>query len=114
MQRSAQRSHGRLRVSFDMERPERLAAMAIDSTQHGEARDALAATGVEGLDDVLSGGFTPNRLYLLEGVPGTGKTTLALQFLMEGVRRGEPVLYVTLSETEEEVRGVANSHGWSL
>ena len=76
--------------------------------------DARAATGIEGLDDVLGGGFTPHRLYLLEGVPGSGKTTLALQFLMEGVRRGEQVLYVTLSETEEELRGVANSHGWTL
>ena len=53
-------------------------------------------------------------MYLLEGVPGSGKTTLAVQFLMEGVRRGEPVLYVTLSESEDELRGVAESHGWSL
>src|SRR6516225_5933842 len=88
--------------------------MAFDSTPPGQARDKLATTGTEGLDDVLGGGFTPNRLYLLEGVPGSGKTTLALQFLLEGVRRGEPVLYVTLSETEEELRGVAASHGWSL
>jgi circadian clock protein KaiC len=76
--------------------------------------DLRAATGIEGLDDILSGGFTPNRLYLLEGVPGSGKTTLALQFLLEGVRRGEPVLYVTLSETEDELRSAARSHGWSL
>jgi circadian clock protein KaiC len=72
------------------------------------------ATGVEGLDDILAGGFTPHRLYLLEGVPGSGKTTLALQFLLEGIRNRESVLYVTLSETEEELRGVAASHGWSL
>ena len=71
-------------------------------------------TGVDGLDDILSGGLTPHRLYLIEGVPGSGKTTLALQFLLEGVRRGEPVLYVTLSETEEELVAVAASHGWSI
>ena len=75
---------------------------------------SLASTGIEGLDDILHGGLTPNRLYLVEGVPGSGKTTLALQFLMEGVRNHEPVLYVTLSETEEELRSVALSHGWSL
>ena len=75
-------------------------------------RDAL--TGIRGLDDVLGGGLTPNRLYLLEGMPGSGKTTLAFQFLMEGVRQGENVLYVTLSETEEEIRAVAQTHGWSL
>ncbi len=78
------------------------------------ATPALAATGIPGLDDVLAGGLTPNRLYLLEGVPGSGKTTLAVQFLMEGVRCGQPVLYVTLSESEDELRGVAASHGWSL
>ena len=75
---------------------------------------AWAKTGVAGLDEVLSGGLTPNHLYLVEGVPGSGKTTLALQFLLEGVRCGEPVLYVTLSETKEEVTAVAASHGWSL
>ena len=74
----------------------------------------IAATGIGGLDDVLAGGFTRDRLYLIEGVPGSGKTTLALQFLLEGVRSGERVLYVTLSETEEELRAVALSHGWSL
>lgn len=77
-------------------------------------KTALAATGIEGLNDILGGGFRPNRLYLIEGVPGSGKTTLSLQFLHEGVRLGEPVLYITLSETREELLEVAESHGWSL
>jgi len=72
------------------------------------------ATGIDGLDTILEGGLTPNRLYLVEGLPGAGKTTMALQFLQEGVKRGETVLYVTLSETEAELREVAASHGWSL
>jgi circadian clock protein KaiC len=75
---------------------------------------SLASTGVDGLDDILSGGLTRRRLYLFEGVPGSGKTTLALQFLLDGAARGESVLYVTLSETEEELRAVAESHGWNL
>jgi circadian clock protein KaiC len=70
--------------------------------------------GVQGLDDVLMGGLNPNRIYLLEGDPGTGKTTLALQFMLEGARAGERCLYITLSETAEELRSVARSHGWSL
>jgi len=75
---------------------------------------ALAPTGVCGLDAVLGGGLTRNRLYLVEGMPGAGKTTLALQFLLNGRDRGEPVMYIALSETEEELRSVADSHGWSL
>ena len=74
----------------------------------------LLGTGVPGLDSILIGGLARNRLYLLEGEPGCGKTTLSLQFLMEGVRQGEKVLYITLSETAEELRQVAVSHGWSL
>lgn len=70
--------------------------------------------GIEGLDDVLGGGVTPDRLYLLEGSPGTGKTTLALQFLRHGIAQGEPSLYITLSETAAELRAVAETHGWSL
>ncbi|HTI66412.1 MAG TPA: ATPase domain-containing protein [Caulobacteraceae bacterium] len=73
-----------------------------------------ARTGVVGLDDILSGGLARDRLYLLEGAPGAGKTTAAMQFLMEGARKGEPVLYITLSETAEELRSTAASHGWSL
>lgn len=75
---------------------------------------SFLSTGVQGLDDVLCGGLTRDRLYLLEGSPGSGKTTLALQFLLEGVRQGEPVLYITLSETAVELRAVAAAHGWSL
>lgn len=71
-------------------------------------------TGIAGLDAVLNGGLTPHRLYLIEGDPGSGKTTVALQFLLEGVRRGEACMYVTLSETEEELRASAASHGWNL
>ncbi|MGH9218043.1 MAG: ATPase domain-containing protein [Vicinamibacterales bacterium] len=74
----------------------------------------IAQTGIEGLDDILNGGLSRGRLYLVEGVPGSGKTTLAMQFLIEGVRRGEPVLYITLSETAEELAAVAQSHGWDL
>jgi circadian clock protein KaiC len=74
----------------------------------------MVKTGITGLDDVLAGGLTAHRLYLVEGVPGSGKTTLAIQFLLEGVRQGEPVLYVTLSESLEELQAVASSHGWSL
>jgi circadian clock protein KaiC len=72
------------------------------------------ATGIAGLDDILYGGLPGPRLYLIDGTPGVGKTTLALQFLLEGVRRGEKCLYVTLSETRDELDGVAESHGWNL
>ena len=72
------------------------------------------STGVAGLDDVLGGGLPSNRLYVLEGKPGSGKTTLALQFLREGVRLGQRTLYITLSETLEELNDVAASHGWTL
>lgn len=76
--------------------------------------NSTLSTGIAGLDDVLRGGFTRDRLYLIEGAPGSGKTTLALQFLLEGVKRGEPVLYITLSETKAELEAVASGHGWSL
>ena len=73
-----------------------------------------ARTGVSGLDDILGGGLPTNHLYLIDGEPGTGKTTLALQFLLDGVRQGERGLYVTLSESAAELNAVADSHGWSL
>jgi circadian clock protein KaiC len=73
-----------------------------------------STTGIPGLDEVLDGGLLPHRLYLVDGSPGAGKTTFALQYLLEGVRRGEPGLYVTLSETKLELESGARSHGWSL
>ena len=74
----------------------------------------VAPTGVPGLDDVLSGGLARGNLFLLEGDPGTGKTTIALSFLMAGAQAGERGLYVTLSETEAELRRGAESHGWEI
>ena len=71
-------------------------------------------TGIAGLDEILDGGLPPNGIYLVEGSPGAGKTTLALQFLLEGVHRGETVLYMTLSESAADLERVARSHGWSL
>jgi circadian clock protein KaiC len=73
-----------------------------------------AALGVQGLDDITAGGLARGRLYLLEGSPGTGKTTIATQFLMAGAAAGESALYITLSETEDELRASAASHGWSF
>lgn len=78
------------------------------------AEQDRAATGVAGLDEILCGGLPKFRLYLVEGDPGVGKTTLALQFLLEGVAKGEAGLYITLSETEQEIHATAESHGWSL
>jgi circadian clock protein KaiC len=82
--------------------------------EHPEGGEARLSTGVAGLDNVLCGGLDAERLYLVEGEPGTGKTTLALQFLLEGARRGEKGLYVTLSESERELRLVAKRHGFLL
>ena len=79
--------------------------------QRGEARPK---TGIEGLDDVLNGGLAQDRSFLLEGSPGTGKTTIAMQFLLAGAAAGERGLYVTMSETENELRASAASHGWDL
>lgn len=75
---------------------------------------AIAPTGVPGLDDVLMGGLTEGNIFLLEGAPGTGKTTIALRFLISGAQAGDRGLYITLSETERELRNGAASHGWHL
>ncbi|MEZ4599507.1 MAG: ATPase domain-containing protein [Syntrophotaleaceae bacterium] len=77
-------------------------------------KDCLLRTGVHGLDEILYGGLEPERLYLVEGDPGSGKTTLALQFLLEGARRGETVLHLTMSETLNELESTFRSHGWSM
>lgn len=84
------------------------------NTKKSAKRTALCPTGVAGLDDILGGGLPRNRVYLLQGDPGVGKTTLALQFLLEGARVGENGLYITLSETKEELEEVGSSHGWNL
>ncbi|HEU5049921.1 MAG TPA: ATPase domain-containing protein [Gemmatimonadales bacterium] len=86
---------------------------SADSARDGHA-EPRASTGIAGLDSILGGGLPADHLFLIEGAPGTGKTTLALQFLMEGVARGESALYVTLAETRSELDKVAGSHGWSL
>ena len=77
-------------------------------------RDEKANFGVVGLDEITAGGLARGRLFLLEGSPGTGKTTIATQFLLSGAEKGERSLYITLSETEDELRAGAASHGWSL
>ncbi len=77
-------------------------------------QNGLLSSGIPGLDNILGGGLTAERIYLLEGEPGTGKTTTGLQFLAEGARQGETVVYITLAETAAELRSVALSHGWDL
>lgn len=77
-------------------------------------RMSRSPTGVPGLDEVLHGGLLSGRLYLVDGNPGAGKTTLAIQYLLEGLRAGERCLYVTLSESEAELVAGARSHGWSM
>jgi circadian clock protein KaiC len=89
-------------------------ASAPEGTMADSDAPRRAKMGIEGLDDILSGGLIEHRMYLVEGNPGAGKTTLALQFLFEGIKRGEACLYITLSETSEELRAGAKSHGWSL
>jgi circadian clock protein KaiC len=78
------------------------------------AQDGVAATGIDGLDRILNGGFPRNHVYLVQGDPGVGKTTLSLQFLLEGARLGEKSLYITMSESERDLRAVSKSHGWDL
>jgi len=87
--------------------------LSLDAT-HADSDDGLAPLGIPGIDDILRGGLPANCLYVLTGRPGSGKTTLAIQFLLEGVRRGDTCLYVTLSETRREIEKVARSHGWDL
>ena len=73
-----------------------------------------ASTGVPGLDEALGGGLARNRVHLLEGTPGTGKTTISLQFLLAGEQAGETGIYISLAETEHELRDGARSHGWTI
>jgi len=94
---------------------------AFESGNGGQIREIrrarpieLFTMGIAGLDNILGGGVARNHLYLIEGDPGTGKTTIAMQFLMEGARRGQKGLYITLSESQEELLEIAESHGWSL
>src|SRR5947208_4452894 len=82
--------------------------------KHSPEDSERCPTGVEGLDDILAGGLPRDCFYLVQGDPGSGKTTLALQFLLEGLRGGEKVFYITLSETKQELLQVARSHGWSI
>jgi len=72
------------------------------------------STGIQGLDEILLGGLLPGQVYMVRGHPGAGKTTLAMQFLLAGEKRGESTLFVTLSESEKELRGNAEAHGWDL
>src|SRR3569833_277828 len=78
------------------------------------SRDDKAKTGIEGLDGILAGGLSRGHVFLVEGAPGAGKTTIAMQFLMAGAEEGERCLYITLSETEAELRDSAASHGWEF
>src|SRR3954471_21740654 len=78
------------------------------------AEHTYVTTGVPGLDHILGGGFLKEGFYLLQGDPGSGKTTVALQFLMEGARSGKPGLYITLTETRKDLERACRSHGWSL
>jgi circadian clock protein KaiC len=114
---SAKAARGLTRAVY-LARYRRFARVGVEMDDESELTDEQElpkiSTGNIGLDDILGGGIDPERMYLFEGQPGSGKTTLALEFLLDGVRRGEPTLYITLSETERELRLVAKRHGWSL
>ncbi|MEO7888283.1 ATPase domain-containing protein [Polaromonas sp.] len=88
--------------------------MTLTSPLTSRADATFLSTGIPGLDTILSGGLVKGRIYLIEGEPGTGKTTTGLQFLLEGIRHGESVVYITLAETAVELQGVAASHGWEV
>jgi circadian clock protein KaiC len=88
--------------------------MVADGQQNPATPPSRLSTGIQGLDEVLGGGLPEGQLYLVEGESGAGKTTLGLQFLLAGQRRGERTLWITLSETERQLRQTAQSHGWSL
>lgn len=88
--------------------------MAKKAARGRPSTSSRARFGIAGLDEILDGGLSPNHMYLVDGDPGTGKTTIGLQFLMEGRQQGERTMYVTLSETEAELKASAESHGWSL
>src|SRR4051812_6178632 len=89
-------------------------SIALNAQEKNGKNSSRVKTGISGLDDVLNGGLPEGHLYLIEGDPGTGKTTLGLQFLLEGVKNGDKGIYVTLSESKRELEAVAESHGWDL
>ena len=101
-------------VNFHPDNDYQAFEMARSSKTPHASTSERVSTGVAGLDNILDGGFPPYHLYLVEGTPGTGKTTLALQFLLTGAERGQRGIYVTLSESRHELAEVAASHGWSL
>ena len=84
------------------------------NTAESSTSTKAISTGIAGFDGILDGGYASNRVHLIEGQPGTGKTTLALQFLLDGAAKGKRCLYITLSESKDELRQVAETHGWNL